>query len=79
VQVLLADPPEVAPGGSCTLRYRVQHATSLTLLPGGQPLGFDGQGLGSVVVSPSATTTYTLRAKSGSAQVDSDITVTVIG
>jgi hypothetical protein len=79
VQVLLADPPQVAPGGSCTLRYRVQHAASLTLLPGGQPLGFDGQGLGSVVVSPSATTTYTLRAKSGSAQVDSDLTVTVIG
>jgi len=79
VQVLVADPPQVAPGGSCTLRYRVQHATSLTLLPGGQPLAFDGQGVGSVAVSPSATTTYTLRATSGSTQVDSDITVTVIG
>lgn len=79
VQVLVADPPQVARGGPCTLRYRVQHASSLTLLPGGQQLGFDGQGLGSVVVSPSATTTYTLRATNGSAQVDSEITVTVIG
>lgn len=79
VQVLVGDPPQIARGAFTTLRYRVQNATSLTLLPDNIPLGVDGRGLGSVVVAPSQTTVYTLRATNATNQLESDITIVVIG
>ncbi len=57
IQSFTASPTAIQPGGSATLSWQVMNATSLTISPGvGAVTG------GSVVVHPSATTTYTLVA-----------------
>ncbi len=78
IQVLIADPPSVSKGSSTTLKYKVQNAASLVLMPGNQQLTFDGGGIGNVAVTPAQTTTYTLIATSANGQsVSSDIEVDV--
>ncbi len=61
------------PGAAVNLSWTVNGATSLTLDPGGiNVLGQSGQ-----VVTPSATTTYTLTASNPSGSTQKQVTVTV--
>ncbi|HEX6097189.1 MAG TPA: hypothetical protein VF432_12750 [Thermoanaerobaculia bacterium] len=78
VLVLNADPPAILAGDSTTIHFQVQLASRAVLEPGGIPLQFDGSGIGQTVVSPAATTTYTLVATDPAGnQASSPITVTV--
>jgi len=78
VLVLNADPPAIQPGGSSTLNFQVQRASSAVLDPGNVPLTFDGSGIGQQVVSPGSTTTYTVTAFDAAGnRASSPITVTV--
>jgi hypothetical protein len=77
VQVLIASPPTVAPGGSTVLQYLVSNTTTLTLNPCGQALNFDSSGRGSVTVTLQQTTTYSLSATNGSVTVVSQLQVVV--
>ena len=64
----------VGVGGSATLSWTVNDATSLTLNPG----GIDVTGLSSQAVTPSSTTTYTLTAtNAGGSRTSSGVTVNV--
>jgi hypothetical protein len=63
VLVLYADPPSVASGQPTTLHFQVQNAASASLNPGNQPLMIDANGIGEIVVSPAATTKYTVVAR----------------
>ncbi len=78
VLVLNADPSDIAAGGSSTLDFELQQASSAVLDPGNLPLTFDGKGIGHTVVSPASTTTYTLTAIDAAGnRASSPITVTV--
>jgi hypothetical protein len=68
-----ADPLRIAPGQSSTLSWTVQGASRVEILPGVGSVGISG----SRVVTPSATTLYTLSA-SNSAGKTTVVTVQVV-
>jgi uncharacterized cupredoxin-like copper-binding protein len=76
VLVFQANPASIAPGGSSTLNWVVQNATSVTISP---LTGSFSATSGSTVVSPTATTTYTLTASgpAGTTPVTATAVVTV--
>jgi len=73
-----ADPTSVASGGSVTLSWITNNATSLLLQPGNVPLTVvPNFGVGTTTVNPTATTNYVLTATGPSGTVTSALTVTV--
>lgn len=61
VNQFTATPAVITAGESSTLNVLVPAgSTAVTINPGGIPVTIDGAGAGSVVVSPTASTTYTL-------------------
>ena len=61
VNQFTATPAVITAGESSTLDVQVPAGSSgVTINPGGIPVAIDGSGAGSVVVSPTANTTYTL-------------------
>jgi hypothetical protein len=61
VNQFAATPTVITVGESSTLNVLVPAgSTAVTVNPGGLPVTIDGSGAGSVVVSPAATSTYTL-------------------
>ena len=76
ILVFQATPSTVAPGGSSTLNWVVQNATSVTISPGPGSVNATS---GSVSVTPTATTTYTLTATgpAGTVPVNATTIVTV--
>lgn len=76
VQILffIADPASVTAGQSSTLTWRILNATSATISPTVGNVSPQG---GSISVSPTNTTTYTLTAKNGSMTETSTVTVVV--
>jgi hypothetical protein len=68
-----ATPTNIMSGESSTLSWTTQNAQTVTIsgVPGNQPAS------GSVVVSPTQTTTYTLTASSNGVSVTAPVTVTV--
>jgi hypothetical protein len=77
IQVVVADPPQPKAGEATRLKYQVQAATSLKLMPGDVPLTFDAKGIGETTINPPAgSTTYTLVATGSNSQtVSSEITI----
>ncbi len=69
-----ASPASITTGQSSTLNFSVSGTTVLTLNPG----NLNVTGTSSKVVSPSASTTYTLTATNSSGSVSKSIAVTVI-
>lgn len=69
-----ADPPEVAPGATTTLRWVTTAAASVTLLPGDHP-GLPTSG--STPVTVNDTTTFTLTAYGTGPSVSDQVTVSV--
>jgi len=76
ILVFQATPAQIVPGASSTLNWVVQNATSVTISP---LTGSFNATSGSTVVSPAATTTYTLTATgpSGTTPVTATAVVTV--
>ena len=75
-----ASPASIAPGGSTTLSWEVVNATSCQLDDGdgAPPYPPDWSGaIGSGVVQPDVTTTYTLTCQGGGGPVSATATVTV--
>jgi hypothetical protein len=72
---LTAEPEEIEPGDSATLRWEVLNAYSLTIDPGIGPVATRGARR----VTPAATTTYTLTANGTGGEVTRSVTVTVNG
>jgi len=72
--VFSADPSAIAPGDPSTLTWSVSHADSITIAP---DIG-SVDPAGSLVVSPSETTDYTLTASGLGGTTAKSITVTVI-
>ena len=68
-----ANPAGIAAGASSVLSWNVSDATNVTLNPGG--IEVDGQG--EHIVSPAATTVYTLTASNAVGQASAQATVTV--
>jgi hypothetical protein len=74
VLVFQATPSQIAPGGTSTLNWVVQNATTVTIAPApGAVSATSGQ----TVVTPSATTTYTLTATGPAGTVTATAVVTV--
>jgi len=69
-----ANPTNIQSGQSSTLSWVVENATSVTLQPG--PGSVDPRS-GTLSVSPTQTTTYTLTATGASGTVNSSVTVTL--
>jgi hypothetical protein len=69
-----ANPTTIQPGGNSTLSWVVENATTVTIAP--QPGSVDAHS-GTSVVTPSATTTYTLTATGPGGSVNSTVIVTV--
>jgi hypothetical protein len=76
VLVFQATPPTIAPGGSSTLNWVVQNATTVSISPGFSSVNATS---GSTVVNPTATTTYTLTATGPAGAVTATTVVTVGG
>jgi hypothetical protein len=70
----VANPASIATGQSTTLSWSIDNATSASITPG--PGTVDAH-TGSVAVSPTQTTTYTLTATGPTGQVTQQVTVTV--
>jgi uncharacterized cupredoxin-like copper-binding protein len=71
-----ASPLSIAPGGTSTLSWATNNATTVTISNGIGSVNVNG----SVNVTPTATTTYTLTATNASGQsVTAPVTVTVAG
>ena len=71
-----ATPPTIAAGATSTLSWEVVGATTCTIDP---DIGSVGAAAGTHVVSPTATTTYTLNAVGADFTLSREITVTVGG
>jgi hypothetical protein len=69
-----AIPASVQPGQASTLSWVIDNATSATITPG---VGNVDARTGSVSVTPTQTTTYTLSATGSSGTINSTVTVTV--
>lgn len=72
ITAFFADPPAIAPGGSATLRWQVSGATALRIEPEIGSVGGDSR-----IVSPAATTTYTLIASNPAGESRASVRVTV--
>jgi hypothetical protein len=73
-----ANPPSVASGGTVTLSWITNNATSLLLQPGSVSLTVvPNFGVGTTTVNPTATTNYVLTATGPNGTVTSTLTVTV--
>ncbi len=72
----LANPANIQPGGSSTLVWVVQGATTVTIQPGPGSVNANS---GSISVSPAQTTTYTLTATGPGGTSTQSATVTVGG
>ena len=69
-----ASPPAISSGGTTTLTWRTQNATSVDITPnGGMALGPNG----AVMVMPSQTTTYTLTARGANTTATQTVEVMV--
>ncbi len=76
VRSFKADPPEISVGGSSTLSWDVANASLVTLTNGVSNAQVDSSG--SQVVTPPATTTYTLTAHNSAGEsATASVTVTV--
>jgi len=73
VSVFTAAPVTIAKGSSSTLVFAAEGAEQLTLEPGGGNV----TGKTQLVVSPTETTTYTLKASNDSGETTQSLTVTV--
>jgi len=69
----LVDPQVVEPEGTATLTWEVSNATTVTISPDVGSVGL----IGTFVVSPEETTTYTLTASNTAGNVTANVTVTV--
>ncbi len=69
------NPLSIAPGGSSTLSWATNNATTVTITPNVGAVTPNG----STTVSPSATTTYTLTATNSVGSVTAPVTITVGG
>ena len=74
IQFFIANPSTIQGGQSTTLQWKISNATSATLTPG--PGAVNAQA-GTLVVTPAATTTYTLTANNASGQAVANVTVVV--
>jgi len=74
VATFTASPSTIAPGGTSTLTWVVENATSVTISPAP---GAVNASSGSAQVSPTATTTYTLTATGPAGTVNATAVVTV--
>ncbi len=74
IQQFSANPATILPGQQSTLTWVIMNATSATISPG---VGNVDPHTGSVSVSPSATTTYTLSATGANGTINQSVTVTV--
>ena len=69
----LADPQVIESGGTSTLTWEVANATTVTISPSVGSVGL----IGSFMVTPQETTTYTLTAINSAGNVTANLTVTV--
>jgi len=69
----LADPQVIDAGGTSTLTWEVSDATTVTISPGVGSVAL----IGTFVVSPEETTTYTLTASNAAGNVTANVNVTV--
>lgn len=69
----LADPQVIDAGGTSTLTWEVSNATTVTISPGVGSVAL----IGTFVVSPEETTTYTLTASNTAGNVTANVNVTV--
>lgn len=69
------NPLSIAPGGSSTLSWSTNNATTVTITPNVGAVTPNG----STTVSPTATTTYTLTATNSVGSVTAPVTITVSG
>ncbi len=75
---LTADPATITAGQSSTLRVTSSNAQSAVIQPGALSVNLDNSGAGSVEVTPTATTTYTLTVTDNNSATATDTaTVTV--
>ena len=70
-----ASPPKILDGTSSTLAWDTTDATSIAISPGGFS---SGSAMGSVSVSPTATTAYKLTATNANGSKTATLTVTVV-
>jgi hypothetical protein len=78
IQLFQATPSTIQPGGTSTLNWIVQGATSITITPNpGSGSNSFNPSSGSVQVTPSATTTYTLSATGPGGTSNATAVVTV--
>ena len=70
-----ANPLSIGPGGSTTLSWATNNATTVTITPNVGSVTPNG----STTVSPTATTTYTLTATNSVGSVTAPLTITVAG
>jgi hypothetical protein len=75
IRQLSAEPGEIEPGESATLRWDVLNSYSLSIEPGIGKVGTRG----AQPVSPTVTTTYTLTATGAGGATSRSVTVTVAG
>lgn len=68
-----ASPLSITAGGSSTLLWQVEHATTVSISPTPGSVGL----VGTQSVSPTSTTTYTLTATNSFGSVTANVTVTV--
>lgn len=68
-----ANPPVIDAGDTSTLSWEVSDATTVTISPGIGSVGL----IGTFVVDPEETTTYTLTASNAAGNVTASVTVTV--
>jgi len=73
VTSFLADPQVIESGGTSTLTWEVSDATTVTISPGVGSVAL----IGTFVVSPEETTTYTLTATNSAGNVTANVNVTV--
>jgi len=78
IRSLKADPPEIRVGDTSILSWDVRNAGKVTLTNGGDGGSTEVQGTGSLTVSPTKTTVYTLTAFNASGESTiASVTVTV--
>ncbi|MCB1053034.1 MAG: hypothetical protein H6510_15690 [Acidobacteria bacterium] len=73
IELFTADPKVINPNGSSTLRWQVLNANSITINPG----NINVIGSGELVVNPTQTTTYVLRAVNSFGANSREVTINV--
>lgn len=77
VSVFVAEPPAIDLGGSTTLRWETEDASTVTLFADGAPLGDEQPRSGTLEVTPVQTTTYALQARGDGGETTTEVTVEV--